>query len=103
MGWLPVQLLLEKETAILTHIIINNSNPEYLAYKMNVKYARKESQEQAITRRIGPSKLGIMPKQVGKTNTTKYHFRAAAYKSLFQNTRGGFENKNPISVQKMVR
>ena len=32
------------------------------------------------TRQTGKNKIGNMPKQIGKTKTTQYHYRVSAYK-----------------------
>ena len=55
----------------MTHKIINNNTPEYLAYKMTKKYKRTQGHEQINTRRTGPGKLRTMLKQIGRSNIMK--------------------------------
>ena len=47
-------------------------------YKMNIKY-KKDNLTDRNTRRTGQDKLGIKPKEIGRTKTTAYHYRVSAY------------------------
>ena len=78
MNWLPVRKLLERESMILTHKIINTQSPQHLHYKMCVKYQNLVPRD---TRRTGKGKLGNAPKDIGKTKKMNYHFRMTAYKT----------------------
>ena len=79
MNWLPISKILERENAVATHKIINNQTPQYMNYKMNEKYLPENGPYQITTGRNGPSKIGTRPKDIGKTRTTKYHFRTQSY------------------------
>ena len=101
MKWLSVQKILQKENAIMTHKILNTDNPEYIAFKMKTKYQVNTNINQINTRRTGNGKLGIRPKQVGKTKTTKYHYRASAY-DIFANIPDEILNIKNGSIDTML-
>ena len=75
---MPVNKILEKETILMTHKIINTEIPQHLHYKMCVKY--NQGHNTRDTRRTGHMKLGNTPKNIGKTKMMNYHFRMSAYK-----------------------
>ena len=54
MGWLNISQILNRETAITTHKIINNRQPEHMSYKMLEKYKNKTPITN--TRTTGPGK-----------------------------------------------
>ena len=58
MGWLSIQQILKNETAKTTHKIINNQQPEHMAYKMNTKF---KNPYHPNTRQNGLGKLGNKP------------------------------------------
>ena len=63
MGWMDINEILQRETALTTHGIINNRQPEHMAFKMVDKYNKNNN---INTRTTGPGKLGSRPKQVAK-------------------------------------
>ena len=77
MGWLSIHQILKNETAKTTHKIINNQQPEHMAYKMNTKF---KNPQHPNTRQNGQGKLGNKPTTLGRTKTTTNHFRNFAYK-----------------------
>ena len=79
MNWLSIDKILERESAIFTHKILNTQVPEHMNYKMTTKYKIK-GQDIRVTRNTGQGKLGPRPKEIGRTRTTSYHFRVSAYK-----------------------
>ena len=42
MNWMSIDKILERESMITTHIILNTMNPEHLYYKMTTKYKSKK-------------------------------------------------------------
>ena len=66
MNWMSVPKILEKETIIMTHKIINTKTPQHLHYKMCEKYTKGQNLRE--TRRTGQGKLGNTPK-----NTVRDH------------------------------
>ena len=81
MNWLPVRTLIEKSAIKIIHSIIHENEPPMMSYRLTKKHNRPNAN---TTRMTGPKKLGPKPHQVGRTNTTKYHFRSAAYKVYSQ-------------------
>ena len=47
---------------------------------MQIKYHKNNTTDRN-TRRTGQDKLGTKPKEIGRTKTTAYHYRVAAYKT----------------------
>ena len=76
MGWLSIKQNLQNETAKTTHKIINNQEPEHMAFKMNMKF---KNPNQPNTRMSGNGKLGNKPTSLGKTKTSRNHYRNYAY------------------------
>ena len=101
MNWLPIQKILERETAITTHRIINTMNPEHLSYKMIQKY-KIGGQGPKETRTTGQGKLGSRPKEIGKSKVMKYHFRVSAY-SVYSKLSEELTNmKDPIYFKRWI-
>ena len=61
----------------MTHKILKTQNPEHLHYKMFIKYKVNNLKD---TRQTENNKIGNLPKQIGKTKMTQYHYRVSAYK-----------------------
>ena len=81
MNWLPVNEILKKESILMTHKIMKTNNPEHMHYKMFTKYKNYLTKE---TRQTGMNNLGNLPKQIGNSKTTQYHYRVSAYKIFNQ-------------------
>ena len=81
MKWLPVKSLIEKAAIKMLHSMIHMDEPPMMAYRIIKKH---QIPDQHTTRMSGPGKLGSKPPKIGKTNLTKYQFRAAAYRIYAQ-------------------
>ena len=101
MNWIPVEKILQRESAISTHKILNTMNPEHMNYKMTTKYNNK-GQDLRTTRTTGQGKLGSQLKQIGRTRTTNYHYRVSAYKIYAKIPQELTDMKDPKAFKKWI-
>ena len=76
MNWTSINSQLEISSARLIHSIINRDKPENLYHRIKQNFRPNPPD----TRLTGTGRLGIKPKNTGKTTITKNHFRANSYK-----------------------
>ena len=75
MGWLSIEKLLTLRTAKLAHQIMQISVPDVISHKMK----KLKKLDAAETRLSSPDKFGPRPRQIGRTNMTKYQLKASIY------------------------
>ena len=74
MKWLPVENICKLAAAKLIHRIIQTKKPALLSQRFTDSAISNRA-----TRLTGNLKLGARPRSVGRTTTTRQHFRAAVY------------------------
>ena len=75
MNWLTLEQYLLTTSSRIVHSIIHKSRPVLLAHKMKPSSQTPEKE----TRLSGKYKLGSRPAHIGRTQITKYHFKAKSF------------------------